>query len=279
MAEAIAERVRRYIFDGTDHDLRRLLSMSEVTAEMARAAFRRVGLRKGWSAIDCGCGPIGGLAVMAEMAGQAGRIVGVDFNEAAVQRARTVVSALELGNVEVVAGDLHELDPAALGGPFDLAYTRLFLMHQPDPLRTLRRISGLLRPGGWLVAQEVLRSPPPRSHPHLEALSGYWNVVYEVLDRTGVPAGAVEDLPRSARRAGLEVAGMNGCFLTLDPEVGFGLHASSLAAIRERATSLGIAAGRVDDLVGEIRAAKDGGYEWVSSGFVLDLTLRKPVAT
>jgi hypothetical protein len=50
--------------------------------------------------------------------------------EAAVQRARTVVSALELGNVEVIAGDLHELDPAALGGPFDLAYTRLFLMHQ-----------------------------------------------------------------------------------------------------------------------------------------------------
>ena len=52
---------------------------------------------------------------MAEMAGPAGQIVGVDFNEAAVQRARTVVSALELGNVEVIAGDLHELDPAALG--------------------------------------------------------------------------------------------------------------------------------------------------------------------
>jgi ubiquinone/menaquinone biosynthesis C-methylase UbiE len=276
MAEAVAERVRRYIFDGTDQDLRRLLSISELTAEMARAAFRRVGLQEGWNAIDCGCGPIGGLAVMAEMVGPAGRIVGVDFNEAAVQRARTVVSALELGNVEVVAGDLHELDPAALGGPFDLAYTRLFLMHQADPVRTLRRIAGLLRPGGWLVAQEALRSPPPRSHPHLEALSGYWNLVYEVLDRAGVPAGAVEDLPRSACQAGLEVAGMNGCFLTLDPELGFEVHAASLAAARERATGLGIAAGRVDDLVRDIRAAKDGGYEWVSSGFVFDLTLRKP---
>jgi SAM-dependent methyltransferase len=42
-----------------------------------------------------------------------------------------------------------------VGGPFDLAYTRLFLMHQPDPVRTLRQIAGLLRPGGWLVAQEV----------------------------------------------------------------------------------------------------------------------------
>ena len=278
MAEAVAARVRRYMFDGTDQDLRRLLSISELTAEMARAAFRRVGLREGWHAIDCGCGPIGGLAVMAEMAGPAGRIVGVDFNEAAVQRARTVVSALELGNVEVIAGDLHEVDPATLGGPFDLAYTRLFLMHQADPVRTLRRIAGLLRPGGWLVAQEALRSPPPRSHPHLEALSGYWNLVYEVLDRAGVPAGAVEDLPRSARQAGLEVAGTNGCFLTMDPAVGFEVHAASLAAVRERATRLGIAAGRVDDLVRDIRAAKGGGYEWVSSGFVLDLTLRKPAA-
>lgn len=279
MAEAVADRVRRYMFDGSDEDLRRLLSMSELTADMARAAFGRIGFRKGWNAIDCGCGPIGALAVMADMAGPDGRVVGVDFNEAAVRRARTAVSALELGNVEVIAGDLHELDPEGLGGPFDLAYTRLFLMHQADPVRTLRRIAGLLRPGGWLVAQEVLRSPPPRSHPHLEALSAYWDLVYEVLDRAGVPPGAIEDLPRSARQAGLEVAGTNGCFLTMDPEIGFELHAASLAAARERATRLGIAAGRVDDLVRDIRAAKDGGYQWVSSGFVLDLTLRKPAAT
>jgi len=33
------------------------------------------------------------------MVGPGGRIVGIDFNPAAVQRARAVVSALELGNV------------------------------------------------------------------------------------------------------------------------------------------------------------------------------------
>ena len=278
MADALAERVRNYILDGTDQDLRRLLSISEVSAEMARAAFRRVGVQQGWNAIDCGCGPIGGLAVMAEMVGPAGRVVGLDFNQAAVQQARTVVSALELGNVEVVAGDLHELDTAALGCPFDLAYTRLFMVHQADPVRTLRRIADLLRPGAWLVAQEPLPSPPPRSHPHLEALSGYWDLMYELLDRAGVPSGAFEELPRSARQAGLEVAGMSGYFLTMDPAVGFEVHAASLAAARERATQLGIAADTIDDLVRDIRAAKDDPYEWVSSPFFLDLTLRKPAA-
>jgi len=276
MADAAAERVRRYILDGTDQDLRRLLSISEIGAEMARAAFTRVGVQHGWNAIDCGCGPIGGLAVMAEMVGPGGRIVGVDLNQAAVQRARAVVSALELGNVEVVAGDLHELDSAALGGPFDLAYTRLFLMHQADPVRTLHRIADLLRPGGWLVAQEALHTPPPRSHPHLEALTGYWNLIYGLLHQAGVPSGAVEDLPRSAREAGLEVVAMNGYFMTLDPDRGFEIHAGTIAAARERGTQLGIAAERFDDLARIIEAAKGGGHEWVSSPFFLDLTLRKP---
>jgi hypothetical protein len=81
MAEAIAERVRRYILDGGDEDLRRLLGVAESTREMAGSAFRRVGMQEGWHVIDCGCGPIGGLAVMAEMAGPTGRVVGVDFSE------------------------------------------------------------------------------------------------------------------------------------------------------------------------------------------------------
>ena len=72
MAEAIAERVRRYILDGSDEDLRRLLGVAESTREMARSAFRRVGMQEGWHVIDCGCGPIGGLAVMAEMAARPG---------------------------------------------------------------------------------------------------------------------------------------------------------------------------------------------------------------
>src|SRR5689334_25051630 len=106
MVGAVDERVRRYILDGTDQDLRRLVSISQVSAEMARTAFRRAGVQEGWSAIDCGCGRLGGLAVLAEMVGPGGRVVGVDFSEATVQKARSVISALGLSNVKVVAGDM-----------------------------------------------------------------------------------------------------------------------------------------------------------------------------
>ena len=279
MAEAIGERVRRYILDGDDEDLRRLLGVAEATREMARSAFGRVGMRDGWHVIDCGCGPIGGLAVMAEMVGPAGRVVGVDFSELAIQRARSVVAALHLDNVDLFAGDIHELSADAVGSPLDLAYTRLFLMHQPDPVRTLSQIARLLRPGGWVVAQEALRSPPPRSHPHLGALGAYWDLVYEVVERAGgVPQAAVEGLAGSARRAGLDVLAVDGNFAVMDPELGFDLHAGTLLAARERAVASGIATGQqIDDLVDDLRAAKNGGYEWVSTPFFLDLTLRKPV--
>ena len=280
MGEAIGERVRRYILDGSDEDLRRLLGVAEATREMALSAFRRVGMREGWHAIDCGCGPIGGLAVMAEMVGPAGRVVGVDFSEAAIQRARSVVTALQLGNVELFAGDIHEFDTAAVGGPFDLAYTRLFLMHQPDPVRTLSHIARLLRPGGWVVAQEALRSPPPRSHPHHGALGAYWDLMYQVIERAGgVPHGVVDGLAGSARAAGLDVVEVNGSFEITDPELGFDLHAATLLAAKERAVASGTASGQqIDDLVSDLLAAKGGSYEWVSSPVFLDLTLRKPLA-
>jgi hypothetical protein len=99
------------------------------------------------------------------------------------------------------------------------------------------------------------------------------------MEFAGVPRGAIEDLPRSAREAGLDIAEADGFFCTQDPELGFEIHAGSLAAARERAVEAGIAAEMVDDLVARLRAAKTGGYEWVTSPFLLDLVLRKPKRT
>ena len=48
--------------------------------------------------------------------------------------------------------------------------------------------------------------------------------------------------------------------------------------MKERAVKAGIAAEMIDDLIARLRAAKAGGYEWVTSPFLLDLVLRKPKA-
>lgn len=276
MTDTVGQRVQRYILDGSDDDLRRLVAASELLADSARTALRRSGIQAGWSVIECGCGPVGALTVMAELAGQAGRVVGVELNPAAVRRAQSVIDALGLENVQVIAGDVNELEMAAVGGPFDLAFTRLFLMHQPDPVRTLRQISGLLRPGGWIIAQEPLLNPAPRSFPHLDALDAYWQLAIKLVEGLGVPANSVERLPQSAAAAGLEVVRMDGSFAVTSPDRAFGINAATLAAARERATAAGLVSGEeIDALVAELRAAADHGHEWATSPFFLDLTLRK----
>jgi SAM-dependent methyltransferase len=279
VAGEIADAVARYTLDGSDEDLKRLLRISELLAEPARAAFRRVGAQEGWRAIECGCGPLGGLAVLAEIVGGSGRVVGVDFSDAAVQRARSIIETLGVSNVEVVLGDIDELDIATLGGPFDLAFTRQFLMHQSDPVRSLTRIADVLRPGGWLVAQEPLRDPPWRAHPPISAISAHWELLYESVERAGTPHGAVEDLPRSARAAGLEVVAMNGFFGVVPAQIGLEIAMANLAVVRERAVSAGVATDdEIDELVGALRAAMDGEHEWISTPCVFDLAFRKPDA-
>jgi SAM-dependent methyltransferase len=275
LPESIPERIRHYVLDGSDRDLQRLLSVAEVQAESARTAIGRIGDIAGWRAIECGCGPLGCLAVLSDLVGPGGTVVGVDFSEATVERARSVVAVLGIGNVEVVAGDVHEFDVADVGGPFDLGYTRAFLMHQADPERTLRKIAGMLRPGGWLLVQEPLRTPPPQSYPPVGAIGRYWGLMHEAAARSGVAPDAVENLRASAARAGFEIAGARGFFNVMEPPVGFDIHASAVAALKSRLVGTGVAAGpEVDELELSLRraASTDG---WLTSPFMLDLALRK----
>jgi SAM-dependent methyltransferase len=201
----------------------------------------------------------------------------VDASQPTVQRARSAVAALGLGNVEIVAGNVNDLTAGAVGGPFDLAFTRLFLVYQPDPVHTLRQIAAVLRPGGWIIAQEPLRHQAPRSFPHLPALDTYWELFHRLVEGFGAPAQAVEQLPVSAAAADLQAVRTDGSFIVDDPGQGFAIHAGALAAARERATAAGLAAGdEIDGLVSSLRAAGNGGYQWVTGPFFLDLTLCKP---
>jgi SAM-dependent methyltransferase len=244
---------------------------------MARTALRRSGIAPGWNVIECGCGPLGALVQMAELAGDAGRVTGVDLNPAAIDRARSLAGALGLGNVRAFAADVHDLDAADAGGPFDLAYTRLFLVHQHDPVRTLRQIASLVKPGGWVIAQEPLGLPLPRSFPDFSAVGAAWSLIVEAVERSGVPAGTTDRLPQWAAAAGLEVVRVDGSFSVGTPRVYFGLYASTLAAMRERAVSAGLTTEQdVDAIVAALAGVQPAAYEWVTSPFFLDLTLRKP---
>jgi SAM-dependent methyltransferase len=269
-----ARNAPSYLLDGSDEDLARLLRIAEVSAPSVREAFARVGLAEGSRTLDCGCGPIGALAVMAETVGPGGQVVGIEVNADTAERARSVARALGHDNVQVHTADLHEVSADELGGPFDLAFTRCFLMHQPDLRRTLARIGALLRPGGWLVAQEPLPTPPPTAEPAVPQLARYWELIYETMRRLGAEC-AVPNLAARCREAGFQVVDMSGFFHVLPASAGFELHATTLAASKDRATAARVAdAAEIDAVIENLRRAGSDGQGWVTSPFYLAVTAK-----
>ena len=84
--EAARKRPRFKILEPRD-----LAAQPTLSPRYFRVLTALVG-KRGWNAIDRGCGPLGGLA---GMVGPAGRVVGVDVSQASVEQARAAVSALE----------------------------------------------------------------------------------------------------------------------------------------------------------------------------------------
>ena len=96
-----------------------------------------------------------------------------------------------------------------------------------------------------------------------------------MVEWLGAPPGAVDVLAQQARDSGLEVVETSGFFQVIPPELGFDVHASTIAAAKSRAVESGVASGNeIDALERALRAAKDGGYDWVTTPFFLALTLR-----
>ena len=103
--------------------------------------------------------------------------------------------------------------------------------------------------------------------------------MYDMVERLGAPQGSVDALARRARESGLEVVETSGFFQIVPPEQGFDLHASTIAAAKSRAIQSGVGSGaEIDALERALRAATDGGYDWVTTPFFLALTLRTPLS-
>ena len=87
--------------------------------------------------IGCAYGPFLSAAT------ETGCIVkGIDISEEAVAYVRDTLGHAAL------QGDILSIDPAHLGGPFDIVTMWYVIEHFPDLDRLLRRVADLVRPGG-----------------------------------------------------------------------------------------------------------------------------------
>jgi SAM-dependent methyltransferase len=121
---------------------------------------------------DFGCGVGLVTALLGDLVGPEGQVVGVDASAAQLAQARERMAGgcTNACFVEASATDTG-LPPAS----FDLVYCRFLLLHLPEPELALREMAALLKPSGILVCEDAdltsAGSEPPSA---LGAFADLW---------------------------------------------------------------------------------------------------------
>jgi SAM-dependent methyltransferase len=116
-----------------------------------RRVLLEAGLRRGMRVADLGCGVGMVTALLAELVGPEGHVVGVDASAAQLAEAR---ERLNSGAANTSFVEASATDTGLPPGSFDLVYCRFLLIHLPEPDRALREMRALLKPDGILVCED-----------------------------------------------------------------------------------------------------------------------------
>jgi ubiquinone/menaquinone biosynthesis C-methylase UbiE len=264
----------------------RLLRMGDnwFMIERVRDACRRVGLQPGDRVIDVGCGPLGALHVLDSIVGPSGTVVGLDSKAEALKVARGVIHRRRLDRVQLIQADINDVHPSALcpPGPFDVAYCRLFLVNQLEPAATLRHIASLVRPGGHIIAHEVLLDDPayPVFDPPVPAFTRLLRLVYEATLQKGRRGDAARHLHDLACEAGLEDITQQAFFNATPSNAAEFLQSDGLGLLlgmEALALQTGLATpAEISDLAGELQDAALVEYRAFCSWVSMELIARVP---
>jgi SAM-dependent methyltransferase len=172
-------------------------------AEMTERLLVDAGIAAGMRVLDVGCGRGDVSLLVARLVGSQGAVLGVDRDARALEMARERVREAAVSNVTFTQGDVATL--GAELGVFDAAVGRRVLMYLPDPVRALRRIIRVLRPGARVVFQEADATMVPASRVPLplNALANRW--VWQTVEREGGNLHMGFDLALTLEEAGLIV--------------------------------------------------------------------------
>jgi len=272
-----------YSLGSTDAEHRRLIALASHEEERVVDACRRARVGTGAIALDLGCGPLGALGALANVVGAEGTVVGVDANAAALTRARSLL-ADAFPQIRFLEADVHRVTTSDLGiDGADLVYSRLMLLHQPDPATTLTHVARLLRPGGAFIAHEASDLPmhAPAAEPHVPAMTRVWELVIAAARARG----ARTDFARKGRdfitRAGLTIESHCAYAVHYPSAIGIDIPRVALQSLRPVIAQHGLASeDEVAQLDRELEAAKlRDDVQWVSSPLMFEWIARKAPVT
>lgn len=202
----MARQARKVNPDGYIHardsdEYQRLRDQARMWQKATEEVLDQVGLKPGMSALDVGSGPGSVMRLMADRVGKQGRVTGIEIDGKLGAHALADLRAEGGAEFELIAANLLELD-AVPGGPFDLTFCRLLLMHMQDPVAVLEKMQAWTKPGGTVVAQEfdfgAIAVEPP-----CPAMAEFNRVFEGVFRAHGRNLRAGRQLPAQFEAAGL----------------------------------------------------------------------------
>jgi ubiquinone/menaquinone biosynthesis C-methylase UbiE len=112
------------------------------------AALRLNPPQPGGRVLDLGCGFGDTTQQIAQMVGPDGEAVGIDAAPKFIEASEAEAREAGVANARFLVGDVQVAD---LGGPYDMAFSRMGTMFFANPVVALRNVALALVPGGRLV--------------------------------------------------------------------------------------------------------------------------------
>jgi len=216
-------------------------------------------LEPGMQLLDVGCGPGTITMDLAALVGPTGRVTALERTEETLDLPRAEATRRGTTNVDFAVGDVAALDLPDAG--FDVVHAHQVLQHVDDPVRALREMRRVCRPGG-IVAVRESDYGAFAWYPEVRELDRWLEVYVQVARSNDAEPDAGRRLLSWARAAGLQdvVAGSSTwCYATPDDRAWWG------GLWADRVTGSDLARQAVDRGVataGELTAIAAGWRRW-----------------
>jgi SAM-dependent methyltransferase len=125
---------------------RRLTLLEQHLDPMTERRLGMLGVSRGWNVLEVGGGGGSIAQWLCQQVGTDGHVTATDIDIRFLQK-------ISEKNFEAVSHDITSEDLPE--GKFHLVHTRWLLHHLPQPERVIERMIAALRPGGWLLLEEV----------------------------------------------------------------------------------------------------------------------------